>query len=136
MRSSFKKAIIIAICAVLVVSAVVPTLALIDSEVYNNINYSLGVKVNCYSGINNLQGTGTITLEFVSGVSHMPESDYYTRAYVKINYINAYSHLTDTDNCHSMTATAIRSKRQDKVVSSAEYEYWANYISVHTVTFS
>ncbi|MBR0156555.1 MAG: hypothetical protein IJM20_03430 [Clostridia bacterium] len=134
MKNSFKKAIIIAVCAVLTFSAVAPSLALTKSEVYSQIEYGIGVRVTCNSGVSSLGGSAEIILSFESGVNHMLEEDYSCRAKVTLTYVDNYSHLSDTYHVNAMTASATRSKMSGNIISSAYCEYWANYDPVHDVT--
>ena len=75
----FTKRILCALmCAILLVTAVVPTVALSDSIDY--IDYGFGVRVRCTGYLGSTYTKTTIVLSFVSNVNHLPQSDYKCHA--------------------------------------------------------
>ena len=137
MSSSFKKAIIIAICAVLLVSAVVPALAVTGTENHSHIEYTLGIRVSCYSELTVIHAKSDLTLSFEKNVDHMPEQDYYCRVVARISYTdNTYSE-DGTVDLNAMSASITKLRDMSKTVLSSNHRYYVNVThEVHNKTFS
>lgn len=71
-----KRIICALICAVLIASAAMPAVALNGNHTDTHIEYGLGVKVKSTSSINAVCAIGSIQCSFVTGVAHLPASDY------------------------------------------------------------
>ncbi|GEM_PF-5610389 len=130
----FKKALILLLCAAMAISTAIPSLALTKSEAHSHIEYGIGVRVTCNSGVSSLGGSAEIILSFESGVNHMLEEDYSCRAKVVLSYYSTYPRMSDTSHVNAMTASTTKARLSGYNIASADYEYWANHSSVHTTT--
>ncbi len=133
---NFKKTLILLLCAAMLFCVTVPAFALTDSDVHSHIEYGIGVRVTCTSGVDNLGGSSKIVLSFVSNVDHLPQSDYYSRARVELHYYSGNSSLDDTGNHQSMTVTAYEDEMFNEITKTSYHEYWANHNSVYNHTCS
>ena len=79
-----KRTLCALMCAILLVTAVVPALAASDS--YDTINIGLGVRITCTSYLGTKYAKSTLNLSFVSGVNHFPQSDYVAKAEATVHY--------------------------------------------------
>lgn len=98
-----KRLICALMCALLIVTAAVPALALAGTDSDTHIEYGLGVQVKSTSSINNAESKGTLKCSFVTGVAHLPESDYTCRIVMGIGYTNGIFLNVDTDDIQTMT---------------------------------
>ncbi len=133
MKRLFKTTLCVALCAVLLLCSAAPAFALTDN--YSFIDYADGVNVECNSVLNSIRAKGTITLSFVPGVNHLPQSDYTCGVKIKIYYTNGSSFEVDSGDVSAMTTNTSKN-HSPLTASSAEYTYRVNNTNVYGIPLS
>ena len=121
-----KKLICALMCALLLVTAVMPAHALAGTDSDTHIEYGLGVQVECNSVINNALARGKIECSFVNGVSHLPEGDYTCRIVLGIGYTNGIWINLDSTNITTMTLTSTWTHASGYTPNAASFKYYVN----------
>ena len=127
---TFKKVFSTLLCALLLVAAVVPAYA--DSSDYDShIDYGLGVRATSTSYLCSTYAKSTLQLSFVSGVNHMPQSDYVARAEAFAIYYHGMVFEYDVGNMYAM---AKAEPKNGKTVTSSAHNYTVNDNQVYYKT--
>ena len=112
-----KRIVCALMCALLLVTAVVPAYA--DSSDFNShIEYGLGVRTTSTAYLCSSYAKSTLKLAFVSGVNHMPQSDYVARAEAYAIYYHGLVFAYDVGN---MSASATATPEDGITVTSSAH---------------
>lgn len=132
---SFKKALILLLCAVMLIGMTVPAFALTGSENYSFIDVGDGVRVTCESKLTLLKGTSKLTLSFENNLNHFPEEDYTSIAKVTLRFTDG-SDGYDLVSLPGLTATASLNTGHKTVKNSVhDYSIFTENNIVYTKTF-
>ena len=127
-----KKILCAIVCVILLTVTALPAYA-DASDNHSHIEYGLGVRVNCTSYLCITYAKSTLKLSFVSGVNHLPQSDYAARACATVYYPGGSISCSSTGN---MSAAATAYVSDGKTATSSSHTYYVNNTQVYSKTLS
>ncbi len=133
MKKLFKTTLCVALCAVLLLCSAAPAFALTDN--YSFIDYADGVNVECNSVLNSIRSKGTITLSFVPGVNHLPQSDYTCGVRISVVYAEGITVNVNWGDVFAMS-TYTQKDHQSLTASSSVFTYRVNANEVYISNLS
>ena len=125
-----KKSTAALLCAIFLVTAVVPAFALSGTKTKNANITGIGVHVCCTSSISLVKATAKVVLSYLPDPSnHLPESDYTCKAWIDIddgNNIGRYSHPNYVVGMSTTTTLDLDPLHYPYTPVSSTYNYWVN----------
>lgn len=136
MKKTVKKISCAALCAVILFCMAVPAFAVTGYEVKDkNLTY-IGVRARCTSDLTTEYAEGKLNLSYLPAYSsnYLPESDYYCRVKLYLDYTNFTVTTNDTLGASGMYFS-LRMNHNDNICAHATFYYFVNGPEVYEKTF-
>ena len=134
---NFKKALILLLCAVMLIGAALPAFAVTGYEVKDVNKPAIGVRARCDTKLTLDKATAKLNLSYLPGYSanYWPEEDYVCFAELYVVY-NQGGFSFDQESNSGMSATAEKSFATGKTASHDNiFQYFLNGDFLHNKSF-
>ena len=135
---NFKKALVLFLCAVMLIGAAMPVFVGISTASFNEINYSYGVRTKGTAKLLSQVASGTFEISFVNNVPHWPQSDYYINIDYEFKDANNNGVRIEPSGINTMTYSSSMplSGIQGLTISIVNYIYQINDNDVKTLSIN